>query len=85
MKIQLIHLSDMHFARKDDIFTIDIEKMSDALKSIEKADECIIVLSGDLAAEGKGYGNVNSFLGAIFKFIGRNNYENKKIEIVCIL
>lgn len=84
MKIQLIHISDMHFDRKDDIFAIDVEKMSDALKSIEKADECIIVLSGDLAAKGKGYGNVDSFLGAIFKFIGRNNYKNKKIEMVCV-
>lgn len=84
MKIQLIHLSDMHFVKKDDIFTIDVEKMSNALKSIEKADECIIVLSGDLVAKGQGYGNVDSFLGAIFKFFGRNNYKYKKIELICV-
>ncbi len=84
MRIQLIHLSDMHFDRKDDIFAIDVEKMSNALKSIEKADKCIIVLSGDLVAKGKGYGNVDSFIGAIFKFFGRNNYKNEKIEIVCV-
>lgn len=84
MKIQLIHLSDMHFDKKKDIFAIDVEKMSDALKSIEKADECIIVLSGDLVAKGRRYGNIKSFLGAIFKFFGRNNYENKKIELICV-
>lgn len=84
MKIQLIHLSDMHFVKKEDIFAINVEKMSDALKSIEKADECIIVLSGDLVAKGRDYGYVSSFIGAVFKFLSRNNYENKKIELICV-
>lgn len=84
MKIQVIHLSDMHFDKKDDIFAIDIKKMSDVLKSIEKADECIVVLSGDLVNKGKGYGNIDSFIGAIFKFFGQINYKNKKIELVCV-
>ena len=52
MKLQLIHLSDMHFSRKKDSFKIKIDKMMQAMNTIEDADECMLVVSGDLAASG---------------------------------
>ncbi len=86
MRLQLIHLSDIHFEKKEHPFKIQIDKMMQAINSIEVADECIIVLSGDLAAKGKKieYRFVSSLLGAIFKNLERNNYQGKKIEFVCV-
>lgn len=86
MKLQLIHLSDMHFEKRDDAFSIDIDKMIQAMDSVEKADECVIVISGDLAAEGKNrdYRYVSSLIGAILKKVGTVNYSGKKIEFVCV-
>lgn len=85
MKLQVIHLSDMHFEKKEQIFSINIEKMIDALSITETADECVIVLSGDLAAHGyvQEYRCVSSFLGAVLKEIGSRKYKGKKIEVVC--
>ncbi len=64
MRLQLIHLSDMHFEKKEDSFGIQIDKMIQAINSVEDADECIIVISGDLAAKGsnKEYKSVSSLL-----------------------
>ncbi|WP_324824302.1 metallophosphoesterase [Sinanaerobacter sp. ZZT-01] len=86
MKLQIIHLSDIHITSKNDAFEINVTKLDQALNSIEKADECVVIISGDLAANGKKseYGFASSLLGAIFKTIGRNKYMRKHIEFVCV-
>lgn len=86
MRLQLIHLSDMHFEKKEDSFGIQIDKMIQAINSVEDADECIIVISGDLAAKGsnKEYKSVSSLLGALYKTLGRQNFGGKKIEFICV-
>lgn len=87
MKIQLIHLSDMHFSKKEDSFDISLDKMVQALNSIDEVDEYAIVVSGDLAATGQynEYRYVSSLLGAIPKFLHKNcTQENQNIEVICV-
>lgn len=86
MKLRLIHLSDMHFAKKTDPFEIQIEKMLQAMTAIGDADECILVVSGDLAASGQynEYRYVSSFVGALSKTVREEKLNGKQIEVVCV-
>lgn len=86
MKLQLIHLSDMHFENKSNPFEINIDKMMQAINSVMDADECIIVVSGDLAAKGTyhEYKYVSSLVGAISKKLREDQFLGKNIEVVCV-
>ena len=86
MKLQLIHLSDMHFSKKTDPFEIQIDKMVQAMNVIGDADECILVVSGDLAASGRynEYRYVGSLVGAISKTLREEKLSGKQIEVVCV-
>ncbi len=86
MKLQLIHLSDIHFENKTQPFEINIDKMLQAIKTTEQADECVIIMSGDLAAKGelKEYKYVGSLLGAILKFAREKYVIGKSIEVMCV-
>ena len=86
MKLQLIHLSDMHFSKKTAPFEIQIDKMMQAMNVIGDADECILVISGDLAASGhyNEYRYVSSLVGAISKTVREEKLSGKPIEVVCV-
>lgn len=86
MRLQIIHLSDMHFEKREDPFEIRIDKMMQAINAVDDADECIIVVSGDLVAKGHSveYKSVGSLIGALFKELGGKKYNGKKIEFVCV-
>lgn len=86
MRLQMIHLSDMHFEKREDSFQIRIDKMMQAINTLDDADECIIVVSGDLAAKGLSaeYKSVGSLIGALFKELESKKYNGKKIEFVCV-
>lgn len=86
MKLQILHLSDMHFEKREDSFEIKIDKMMQVINTFDDADECIIVISGDLAAKGCSYEyrSVASLVGALFKELGGKKYNGKKIEFVCV-
>ncbi len=86
MRIQLIHLSDLHFSKKTDPFEIQIDKMMQALNTIDDADECILIISGDLAASGhfNEYRYVSSLVGAISKFLREEKTNGKQIEVICV-
>lgn len=86
MRLQLIHLSDMHFSKKTDPFEIQIDKMMQAMNVIGDADECILVISGDLAASGhyNEYRYVSSLVGAISKTVREEKLSGKPIEVVCV-
>lgn len=53
MKLLIIQLSDLHFENTSQTHSVNIEKMIAAMKSNTSADECVIVISGDLANKGK--------------------------------
>lgn len=86
MRLQLIHLSDMHFSKKSDPFEIQIDKMMQAMNTIGDADDCIVVVSGDLAASGSynEYKSVSSFVGAISKAVREEKMNGRQIEVVCV-
>ncbi len=86
MKLQLIHLSDMHFSKKTDPFEIQIDKIVQSMNAIGDADECILVLSGDLAASGRynEYRYVSSLVGAISKTVREEKFNGKHIEVICV-
>lgn len=86
MRLQIIHLSDMHFEKRKDCFEINIDKMMQVINTLDDADECIIVVSGDLAAQGlrAEYRAVGSLIGALFKELGSKKYQGKTIEFACV-
>lgn len=86
MRLQIIHLSDMHFEKREDSFEIRIDKMIQAINTLDNADECIIVISGDLAMKGVStqYKVVSSLIGALFRELSCKKYKGKKIEFVCV-
>lgn len=86
MKLQLIHLSDMHFSKKTDPFEIQIDKMMQAMNTLDDADEYIIVVSGDLAASGRcnEYKYVSNLVGAISKTVREEKLNGKYIDVICV-
>ena len=86
MRLQLIHLSDLHFSKKADSFEIQIDKMIQAMSSIGDADEYVLVVSGDLAASGhyNEYRYVGSLVGAISKTVREEKMNGKQIEMICV-
>ncbi|SHI86667.1 Calcineurin-like phosphoesterase [Dethiosulfatibacter aminovorans DSM 17477] len=85
MKLQILHLSDLHIDGLNAAHEIKVDKIENALNSTENADEFIVLMSGDLAANGKNYEYkcVGSLLGAIFKRFGRGKFYGKHFEFVC--
>ncbi len=86
MRLQIIHLSDMHFEKREDSFNINLYEMIQAIKLGENEDECVIVISGDLAAHGynKEYIYVKSLIGALFRELEQKCFRGKKIEFICV-
>lgn len=86
MKLQLIHLSDMHFSKKTDPYEIQIDKMMQAMNTVDDADEYIIVVSGDLAASGRynEYKYVSNLVGAISKTVREEKLNGKYIDVICV-
>lgn len=84
MKLLIIQLSDMHFENTDQTHSIHIDRMISAIKSGLFADECIIVVSGDMAGKGKksDYNYVKGFISALQCFLNGAGYRNKKIHVV---
>ena len=77
MRLQIIHLSDMHFEKREDSFEIRIDKMIQAINTLDNADECIIVISGDLAMKGVStqYKVVSSLIGALFRELSCKKHD----------
>lgn len=86
MRLQIIHLSDMHFEKREAPFEINIDKMIHAINTLDDADECIIVASGDLVANGLSseYKSVGSFIGALLKKLENEKYNKKNIQFICV-
>lgn len=86
MKLLLIQLSDMHFENTEQTHSIKIDKMISAIKANADAEECIIIISGDLAAKGKktDYQFVKGFIIALLRALNENGYKNRKIHILSV-
>lgn len=86
MRLQLIHLSDLHFSKKTDPFEIQINKMMQAINSLGDADQYIVVVSGDLAASGhyNEYRYVSSLIGAISKEVREEKMNGKQVDVICV-
>lgn len=86
MKLLIIQLSDMHFENTNQTHSIYIDKMISAIRSRLSADECIIAVSGDMAAKGKksDYNYVKGFIGALLRSLNGAGYRNKKIYVLSV-
>ena len=86
MKLQVLHLSDIHLKNREDPFKIDVDKMVQSLNSLAPADECAIVISGDLAFSGKSdeYSAMRSLLGYIIKRLVSKRFPKKHITVLCV-
>lgn len=86
MKLLLIQLSDMHFENTEQTHSIKIDKMISAIKANADAEECSIIISGDLAAKGKktDYQFVKGFIIALLRALNENGYKNRKIHILSV-
>jgi len=85
MKLLIIQLSDMHFENTIQTHSIHIDKMMTAIKSVAIADECIVVVSGDMACKGKktDYNYVKGFIAALCRSLTENGYR-KKIHVFTV-
>ena len=86
MKLQIIQLGDMHFENTKQTHSISIDKMIAAINSRQSGDECIIIVSGDLAAKGKkdNYNYVKGFICALLRSLNQLDYRNKKIHVLSV-
>lgn len=84
MKLQILHLSDLHIDGSSAAHEVKVDKIEHALNTIDEADELIVVISGDLAANGKSneYKHVGSLLGAVLKCFGNSRFQGKHIECI---
>ena len=48
MKLLIIQLSDMHFENEDQVHSVKTDKMIATINAVVHADECIIIISGDM-------------------------------------
>ncbi|MCH5172032.1 MAG: metallophosphoesterase [Erysipelotrichales bacterium] len=53
MKILFLHLSDLHMNDVNTFTEFKINKMKDAINSVEKFDEAVVLFSGDVSFSGK--------------------------------
>ena len=83
MKLQIVHVSDIHLESNEDVRKIKICKMVDALAK-EKADDCIVVFSGDLVARGENYDNVTFLQNVLCSELVKRVYPKKSIRIACV-
>lgn len=83
-KLLIVHLSDMHFENSLQTHSINIDKMIAALKSRLSANECVIVISGDLANKGnrRDYKYVRGFISALLRGLNGAGFEGKKINVL---
>jgi predicted phosphodiesterase len=79
MKIQFLHLSDLHI-KNDSKADLKIDKIVSAVQSFGTVDKCILICSGDLAFSGtkNDYKYVRSFFGILLNKLGEN--KNQFIE-----
>lgn len=86
MRLQIIHISDLHIDGKNASYEINVKKMVKSLNSIGEADECVIICSGDLALKGKRmeYKFIGGFLGALYKALENLRFKGKHIHFVCV-
>ena len=81
MKILFLHLSDAHFREDTKFREININAMVNALKQIDKFDECIIVFSGDIAHSGEvnQYKTAGGFIGTLINQIKTAYLPDKRL------
>ncbi len=84
MKLQIIQISDMHIKGADDAQKAEVKKIVSSLKVNGTADECVLVLSGDLAWKGENYNFVRDFKKRIVYELTRDVYASKNITVVCV-
>ena len=80
MKLLIIQLSDMHFENEDQVHSVKTDKMIATINAVVHADECIIIISGDMASKGKeaDYIYVKKFVGKLLFELNKKSFKNKK-------
>lgn len=86
MKLLIIQLSDMHFENEEQVHSVKIEKMIAAIDAEAHADECIIIISGDMASKGRKaeYFYVKKFVGNLLRELNKKSFKNKPIHVFTV-
>lgn len=86
MKIAIVHLSDFHIKDKDIIIFKKIDGFISSLKSFDRLDNIIILISGDISARGKTneYKVFDRLKGTLIKKIKSEICENTFIPIYTV-
>jgi 3',5'-cyclic AMP phosphodiesterase CpdA/adenylate kinase family enzyme len=86
MQLLFLHLSDIHIKEDNKREDFHINKIVEALNSLGKIDECIIVVSGDITNSGK----INEFraagriMGGLVKDLRADKFKNSYINVVVV-
>lgn len=86
MKLLILQLSDMHFENEEQVQSVKIDKMVAAINTVAHADECIIIISGDMASKGKetDYICVKKFVGKLLFELNKKRFKHKKIHVLTV-
>lgn len=86
MKILFLHLSDLHISSKDTLSYQKLDAIINSLKSVDDFDECIIIVSGDIAFSGKEeeYSITYKLFGYLLKNISNKYLNGKKINLLMV-
>lgn len=86
MKLLIIQLSDMHFENEEQVYSVKIEKMIAAIDAKAHADECIIIISGDMASKGikTEYCYVKKFVKNLLWELDKKSFKNKTIHVCTV-
>src|SRR5665647_1901346 len=86
MKILLLHLSDLHIKETDHLNLIKVNKMADSLNVLGKFDECVVIVSGDIANNAKinEYKKSRKIFGTLFSKIHEKKLCDKFINLIIV-
>ena len=88
MRLQIIHLGDIHVGEDTNSLNVHIKEMDSAINTIHESDEicnCVVVISGDIAYSGidAEYQNAKNILNQILYMLCQR-YQKEKINVFCV-
>ena len=84
-KIVMLHLSDLHISKKEDVNVKNVYKIADVLNTIPAFSEVFILVSGDVAYSGmpEQYNAAYKMFGTIISKI-KSSYSGVKVNFMVV-
>lgn len=86
MKLLLLQLSDIHLSNKDDVSSLNVDKVVQALNKLGTLDECIIIISGDITKNGyiNEFKIARTMIGNLVNRLKEKKFLGKDIRVFTV-